>query len=147
MVAALALAGGACGGDDNDNVTDGATATDAATATAGEADDSGDVTDDAPATSDEANDSSDVTVTGVTVDIDIDAVTDDGGTVTDVGLIRDELVRQLILAGMTEDQATCMADNLDMEEVAANGANDLTMFINLFETCGIDASKLTPPGP
>ena len=66
---------------------------------------------------------------------------------TDVGLVRDELVRQLILAGMTETQATCMADNLDMEEVAANGANDLTMFIELFETCGIDASKLTQPGP
>ena len=136
--AALALALGACGGDDNDDVTDGATAT------ADEADDSGDVTD-APATSDEADDSGDVADTGVT--FDIDAVADDGGTVTDVGLIRDELVRQLILAGMTDDQATCMADNLDMEEVAANGANDLTMFIDLFETCGIDVSKLTPPGP
>jgi hypothetical protein len=136
--AALALALGACGGDDNDDVTDGATAT------AGEADDSGDVTD-APATSDEADDSGDVADTGVT--FDIDAVADDGGTVTDVGVIRDELVRQLILAGMTDDQATCMADHLDMEEVAANGANDLTMFIDLFETCGIDVSKLTPPGP
>ncbi|HEX4981333.1 MAG TPA: hypothetical protein VFV63_06530 [Ilumatobacteraceae bacterium] len=138
MVAALALAGGACGGGDNDDNTDDATAT------ADEADDAGDVTDEAPGTSD-ADDAGDVTVTGVTVDID--AVTADGGIVTDVGLIRDELMRQLVLAGMTDVQATCMADNLDMEQVAANGANDLTMFINLFETCGIDASKLTQPGP
>jgi len=28
-----------------------------------------------------------------------------------------------------------------------NGANNLQMFIDQFETCGIDASKLTQPGP
>jgi hypothetical protein len=75
-----------------------------------------------------------------------DTGTDDGATVSIPGTIQDMLMSQFVLAGMTEEQATCMVENLDMEDVAANGAADLSMFIELFETCGIDPSKLAPGG-
>ena len=55
-------------------------------------------------------------------------------------------MRQFTAMGMTEDQASCMVDNLDMEEVVASGATDPMMFLDLFETCDINMAELQPPG-
>ena len=55
-------------------------------------------------------------------------------------------MRQFTAMGMSEDQANCLVDNLDMDEVVANGANDPSMFLDLFETCDIDLADLQPPG-
>ena len=62
------------------------------------------------------------------------------------GTVRDEMVRQFTALGMTEDQANCLVDNIDMEEVAATGADDPSMFFDLFETCDIDLADLQPGG-
>ena len=48
--------------------------------------------------------------------------------------------------GMTEDQANCMVDNIDMDAVVANGADDPSMFLDLFETCDIDLADLQAGG-
>jgi hypothetical protein len=135
IVAALAFASGACGGDDDGDVTGDASANSDAATTDEPGDDSGD----------DAATADDTIAADDTVADDTVATADDSGTVPDDATIRTNLVTQLVLAGMTEEQANCMADNLDMGEVNANGANDPTMFINLFGTCGVDASKLTPP--
>jgi hypothetical protein len=93
-------------------------------------DDSGDVTDD----------TGDADVTD-----DSDGDTDDDVLSGD-GTIRDELLRQFGALGMTDEQANCMVDNLDMGEVAATGADDPSMFLDLFETCDIDLTQLQTGG-
>ena len=79
-----------------------------------------------------------------------DGATDDtgdtGGDLSGEGTVRDELLRQFTAMGMSEDQANCLVDNLDMDEVVANGANDPSMFLDLFETCDINLAELQPPG-
>ena len=87
----------------------------------------------------------DVTDDGDATD-DTGADSDDGDTLTGEGTIRDELLRQFTAMGMSEDQANCLVDNLDMEEVAASGADNPSMFLDLFETCDINLAELTPPG-
>jgi len=76
------------------------------------------------------------------------AVTDDTGdaVVSGEGTVQDELMRQFTAMGMTEDQADCMVENLDMDEVVANGASDPSMFLDLFETCDIDLADLNTGG-
>ena len=92
------------------------------------------------------------------IESDLDDPTDDSDDVTDdtddadddvlsgEGTIRDELLRQFEALGMTEEQANCMVDNLDMEEVAASGAEDPSMFLDLFATCDIDLTQLNTGG-
>ena len=77
-----------------------------------------------------------------------DDVTDDTGdaVLSGEGTVKDELIRQFTAMGMTEDQANCMVDNLDMDEVVANGANDPSMFLDLFETCDIELTDLQTGG-
>jgi hypothetical protein len=99
---------------------------------------------------DSPDDSSDVTDdTGDTDDADVtddsDADTDDD-VLSGEGTIRDELLRQFGALGMTDEQANCMVDNLDMDEVAATGADDPSMFLDLFETCDIDLTQLQTGG-
>ena len=65
-----------------------------------------------PAESDETDD------TDGTADSD----TGDDDTLSGEGTIRDEMVRQFTAMGMTDDQANCLVDNIDLEEVAASGA-------------------------
>jgi hypothetical protein len=47
---------------------------------------------------------------------------------------------------MTDEQANCLVDNLDMDEVVASGAEDPSMFLDLFETCDIDLTQLQTGG-
>ena len=72
------------------------------------------------------------------------AATDDTGdaVVSGEGTVQDELMRQFTAMGMNEDQANCLVENLDMDEVVANGASDPSMFLDLFETCDIDLADL-----
>ena len=76
------------------------------------------------------------------------AATDDTGdaVVSGEGTVQDELMRQFTAMGMNEDQANCLVENLDMDEVVANGASDPSMFLDLFETCDIDLADLNTGG-
>jgi hypothetical protein len=57
----------------------------------------------------------------------------------DDSAVRDQLVGQFETLGMTEDQARCLIDNMDLEDLAASGDQvDPSMFAHLFSTCGID---------
>ena len=63
------------------------------------------------------------------------------GDVDDVdeGAIRDRLVTMFEALGITEEQASCLVDNMDSEDLAAAGDQvDPSMFLHLYETCGID---------
>ena len=88
-------------------------------------------------------------------EIDTGTATTDDATATDdtgdavvsgEGTVQDELMRQFTAMGMSEDQASCLVDNLDMDEVVANGANDPSMFLDLFETCDINLAELQTGG-
>lgn len=92
----------------------------------------------------DSDDTDDTDVTDGTTGSDSDSGDDD--TISGEGTIRDEMVRQFTAMGMTEDQANCLVDNIDMEEVAGSGAEDPSMFFDLFETCGIDLTDLQPGG-
>jgi hypothetical protein len=91
-------------------------------------------------------DDTDVTVaddsgddTGTTGGGDDDSGLDDGTT-------REQVITQLTEVGLTDDQATCIVDNIDdLEEFAQTGASDPTAFLNLIGTCEIDLTQLTPP--
>ena len=85
---------------------------------------------------------------GETVTTDDAAATDDtgGAVVSDEGTVQDMLLQQFTAMGMTEDQANCLVDNIDMEEVAASGAADPSMLFDLLETCDIDPADLQPGG-
>ncbi|HEX4981334.1 MAG TPA: hypothetical protein VFV63_06535, partial [Ilumatobacteraceae bacterium] len=65
----------------------------------------------------------------------------DDGTIADIDetAIRDRLVTMFETLGITEDQADCLVDNMDSEDLAASGGQvDPSMFLHLYETCGID---------
>ena len=93
---------------------------------------------------DEIDEIDETDVTDGTAGSDSDSGDDD--TISGEGTFRDEMVRQFTAMGMSEDQANCLVDNIDLEEVAASGAEDPSMFFELFETCGIDLSDLQPGG-
>jgi hypothetical protein len=65
----------------------------------------------------------------------------DDGTIGDIdeSAIRNRLVTMFEALGITEDQADCLVDNMDSEDLAASGDQvDPSMFLHLYETCGID---------
>jgi hypothetical protein len=49
-------------------------------------------------------------------------------------------VQQFTAMGMTEEQAQCLVDTIDMQEFAES--QDTTMLIEAFEECGIDPTTL-----
>jgi hypothetical protein len=146
MVAALALAGGACGGDDDGDVTDdAAAATDESNGDADSSDtDSGDEDDTGGSESDQ---NSEGTIEDGGGDDTADTVADENDdSISEDGTLRDVTMAQLIGVGLTEDQAACIVDNIDdLEEFAQTGASDPTAFLNLVGTCEIDLTQLTPP--
>jgi hypothetical protein len=157
MVAALALAGGACGGDDDGDVTDdAAVTTDESNGDADSGDDdaagddsgasASDVNDEATLVDDSGDDTSDDTS-----DADTTADTVAGGSGDDSGsddvTLREQTIAQLVGVGLTDVQATCIVDNVgDLEEFARTGESDPTAFLALVEPCEIDLTLLTPPG-
>ena len=139
VVAALALAGGACGGDDGDVSDDAVVST---TESNGAADssgtDSGDAVEIGYTESDENDDDSG--------DDSADTVADESGS--DDGTLRGQTIVRLVGIGLTEDQAACITDNVpDLEEFVRTGESDPTAFLLLVEPCAIDLSLLTPTGP
>jgi hypothetical protein len=150
VVAALVLAGAACGGDGDGAVNEAAVATTEADGAADSSNtDSGD-DDDAGRT--DSNENNDVitdanidTAGDATTDATIDAAGDDGSS--DDGTLRGQTITRLIDVGLTEDQAICVADGVpDLEEFVRTGESDPTEFLALVEPCAIDLTKLTPPG-
>lgn len=144
MVAALALAGGACGGDDDGDVSDDAVVS--TTESNGAADssgtDSGDAVEIGYTESDENDDDSG--------DDSADTVADESGdeSGSDDGTLRGQTIVRLVGIGLTEDQAACITDNVpDLEEFVRTGESDPTAFLALVGPCAIDLSLLTPPDP
>jgi hypothetical protein len=147
MVAALAIAGGACGGDATDDAaatTDGSGDTDSGDTIAGDADEAS-----GSASGDDANGDDD---SGDGDSGDDDSADDTGegsGDDSSTGevTLRDETIARLIGVGLTEVQAICIADNVpDLEEFVRTGESDPTEFLALVEPCAIDLATLTPPG-
>jgi len=91
-------------------------------------------------------DDTDDTDTATTDDSDTATTEDAADVPSGDGAVEAELMRQFTAMGMSEDQAGCMVENLDMDEVVANGATDPMMFLDLFETCDINMAELQPPG-
>ena len=154
MVAALALAGGACGGDDGD-VTDDAmvsTTESNGAADSNTTDSSGTDSGDAVEIGYTENDENDVNDEG-TIDDDgeesADTVADENGdeSSSEYGTLRDETITRLIGVGLTEVQAICIVDNVsDLEVFVRTGESNPMEFIALAEPCAIDLTLLTPPG-
>jgi hypothetical protein len=119
MVAALALAAGACGGDDDS-----------------------DVSSDAEATSDTSNDDADS-------GDDNDSGDNDSGDTGDNGdLSATEKVAQSMftLMGLTEEQAECVVDNIDLDEFESAAEFDVSQYADAFEDCGVDTGDLSNVG-
>jgi hypothetical protein len=78
-------------------------------------------------------------------DVDIDSGdTDDTLDLGEIGgdTAREQMVSVFTLMGMTDEQANCVVDNIDLE--ALDAANiDPTQYFDLFEECGFD---ITNPG-
>jgi hypothetical protein len=145
MVAALALAGGACGGDDDGDVSDDAVVS--TTASTGTADSSGTDPGDAVEVGYTESDENDDDDSG---DDTADTVADESGDESspDDGTLRDQTIVRLVGIGLTEVQAACITDNVpDLEEFVRTGESDPTAFLLLVEPCAIDLSLLTPPDP
>jgi hypothetical protein len=59
----------------------------------------------------------------------------------DEGDARDQMVSVFTLMGMTEEQANCVIDNIDLEDLG-NGENvDPSAYIDLFDDCGFDIAN------
>jgi hypothetical protein len=81
-----------------------------------------------------------------TVDSIVDDVEDEtGGTIPSEGTIRDQMVAQFTAMGMTEEQANCLVDNIDFQELGSEDADPME-FLELFETCDVDITELQPGG-
>ena len=149
MVAALALAGGACGGDDDGDVSDDAVVS--TTESNGAADSNG--------TDSSGTDSGDAVEIGYTEsdENDDDSGGDPADTVADESgdesssedvTLRGQTIVRLVGIGLTEDQAACITDNVpDLEEFVRTGESDPTAFLALVGPCAIDLSLLTLPDP
>ena len=57
------------------------------------------------------------------------------------GTIEEMLVQQFTTMGMTEEEAQCLVDEIDIQEFAQN--QDVSQMLEAFEECGIDPTKLS----
>jgi hypothetical protein len=48
--------------------------------------------------------------------------------------------------GLTAEEASCLADNLDISQLSGGGTPDTSQILNLFTECGIDLSRLAEIG-
>jgi hypothetical protein len=74
-----------------------------------------------------------------------DAGDDSTGTIPDDGSIRDMLVQQFTAIGLSEDEATCLADKVDLNDPAMT-SGDPSAMLDLFDECGIDMARLAELG-
>lgn len=68
-----------------------------------------------------------------------------GGLGTGSGTVRDQLVAELVGSGFSETEAQCVADNLDITQMA-NAEADPTVMLQVFDDCGIDLARLAELG-
>lgn len=94
----------------------------------------------------DASDDSSDDVSGDVVPAADDDDTDDTGDFNPAGgTIREQMVAQLSSIGLTEAEATCIADNLDFTDPAA-ASGDVAAMLGFFEQCGIDLARLADLG-
>lgn len=62
------------------------------------------------------------------------------------GTLRDMMVKEFMTLGLTEDEAGCIADNLDFSNMDTETGPDMTAMFDVFDTCGIDISRLAELG-
>ncbi len=61
------------------------------------------------------------------------------------GTIREQIVEQFVDSGFTQEEAECLADNIDVSDPAfAEG--DVAAMMELFEECGLDMERLAELG-
>jgi hypothetical protein len=96
----------------------------------------------------ESDGTDDTVVDEDTDDSVVDDGSDDGSDTTDAasatlpagGTLNEQLVQQFTAMGMSEEEAQCLVDTIDMQEFAES--QDTTMLLEAFEECGIDPTAL-----
>lgn len=61
------------------------------------------------------------------------------------GTVREQIIEQFVSSGFTEEEAECLADNIDFNDPAFS-EGDVGAMMELFETCGLDMERLTELG-
>lgn len=79
-----------------------------------------------------------------TTDAEADAGSDDS-TPEASGTARDQIAAQLMEIGLTEDEASCVAENID-PELASQVDADPTAMMDVFTTCNIGLDRLAQIG-
>ncbi|MEZ5219052.1 MAG: hypothetical protein R2705_10025 [Ilumatobacteraceae bacterium] len=62
------------------------------------------------------------------------------------GTLRDMMVQEFMGLGLTEDEAGCIADNLDFSSMDTETGPDMGSMLEVFDTCGIDMTRLAELG-
>jgi hypothetical protein len=87
--------------------------------------------------------------TGVASDDTVDAGDDSGEEPGDFnpgdGTIREQLVAQFVSIGLANEEAECIADNLDFGDPAVQ-SGDIGAMLGVFEECGIGLDRLAELG-
>lgn len=88
----------------------------------------------------DVDDTGDLDDTGDTIDLgDLGDVGDTGGT--DAEVARDRMVSVFKLMGMTDEQANCVVDNIDLENLDELENVDPSEYFALFDDCGFDLAN------
>jgi hypothetical protein len=78
--------------------------------------------------------------TGDTIDLgELGDVGDTGGT--DAEIAREQMVSVFTLMGMTDEQANCVVDNIDLENLDELENVDPSEYFDLFDDCGFDLAN------
>ena len=93
-------------------------------------------------TSEDTADTSDTSDTSGTVADDATDTTDEASeaTLPEGGTLNDALVQQFTAMGMSEEEAQCLVDTIDIQEFSES--QDTNMLLEAFEECGIDPTSL-----
>jgi hypothetical protein len=82
---------------------------------------------------------------GTVADDSGDSGDDSAGTLPDGGSVREMLVQQFTAIGLSEEEATCLADKVDLNDPAMT-SGDPSAMLDLFDECGIDMARLAELG-
>jgi hypothetical protein len=92
-------------------------------------------------------------VCGIDTDFDDTDDTIDLGDTGDLDIgdidqeaLRDQMVTVFSSMGMTEEQANCVFDNIDVNELEDAGNVDPSVYFDLFAECGFDITNPQPDG-
>jgi hypothetical protein len=82
---------------------------------------------------------------GIAADTTVAATDDSTSDTLGEGTARDQIVESLQAIGLTKDEATCVAENID-PAIAASASSDPTQMMAVFETCDIGLERLAELG-